>query len=185
MKIRQLNSIGRTVIRHRVNIRLKWLGFTALFVSYMLCHGIYPALAQTIQEVRIRWDAYIFGSPQPQVSPGKAIASNVLTLLERRSVLGQVPRQRYPQLSSNQVVVIARNGNGQITDLQIIPDPRVLRAELPGPSGELSGQVLHHASTELLFALRDDSTTKEVELYHPRWTGTDYVLDIIGRVPLN
>jgi hypothetical protein len=143
------------------------------------------ALAQTVQEVRIRWDAYILGSPPPQVSPGRALASDVLTLLERRSVSGQLPRQRYPQLSSDQIVVLARNEDGKIADLRIIPDPRLLRAEQPGPTGELSGQLLHHAKTELLIVLRDDTEIKEIELYHPRWTGTDYVLEIIGKVPLN
>ena len=166
-----------------MEIVFKLLRVIVLVASFVLGHFDSLALAQSVQEVRVRWDAYILGAPPPQVSPDRGLASNVLTLLERRSVSGQLPRQRYPQLSSNQIVVVARSGDGSIADLQIIPDSRVLRAELPGPTGELRGQVLHHASTDLLIVLRDDPRIREIELYHPRWTGTDYVLEIIGRVP--
>jgi hypothetical protein len=48
----------------------------------------------------------------------------------------------------------------------------------------LRGEVLHRASTELQLLLPDDPTIAEVWLYLPRWTGTEFVLDPLGVVPL-
>ena len=182
MKFDLSNNLTHGISR-AVNNCLKWLGPAFLLASFTFGQIASAALAQTVQEVRIRWDAYIQSSPPPQVSPD-TIQSNVLTLLERHSVSGQLPRQAYPRLSSDQIVVLARNGDGQIADLRIVPNPRVLGAELPCPSGELSGLVLHHVRTDLLIVLRDDPAIEALELYHPRWIGTDYNLEIIGRVLL-
>jgi hypothetical protein len=182
MKFDLSNNLTHGISR-AVNNCLKWLGPAFLLASFTFGQIASAALAQTVQEVRIRWDAYIQSSPPPQVSPD-TIESNVLTLLERHSVSGQLPRQAYPRLSSDQIVVLARKGDGQIADLRIVPNPRVLGAELPCPSGELSGLVLHHVRTDLLIVLRDDPAIEAIELYHPRWIGTDYNLEIIGRVLL-
>lgn len=140
-------------------------------------------MAQTVQEVRVQWEAYI-GAPAPQVVPGTAQPSNLFTLLERRRVPGSLPRQRNPELSSDQIVVVAVDAQGQEIGRSLILDPRVLRAERPRPTGELSGEVLHHANTELLIALPDDPAIRELRLYHPRWTGTVFDLDWLGTVPL-
>lgn len=139
--------------------------------------------AQTVREVRVRWEPYI-GAPAPQVAPGTEQPSSLFTLLERRRVPGSLPRQRNPELSSEQIVVVAVDAQGLEIDRQLIPDPRVLRGEGPGPSGELSGVVLHHAKTELLITLPDDPAITELRLYHPRWTGTAFVLDLLGIILL-
>jgi len=158
-----------------------WIALILLILG--LGHRDAMATAQMVQEVKIRWDAYI-GAPTPQVARGTEQPSNLFTLLERRRVPGSPPRQRNPELSSDQIVVVAVDAQGQEIDYHLIPDPRVLRAEHPGPTGELSGEVLHHAETELLIALPDDPAIRELRLYHPRWTGTAFVLDLLGRVPL-
>jgi hypothetical protein len=139
-------------------------------------------MAQTIQEVRIGWDAYI--APAPQVGPSTARAADIFTLLARRSLAGLLPRQRNPQISVDQIVILAANLEGTEIDGQLIPDPRILRAEQPAPNGELRGEVLHHVNTELLITIPDDSTIAELRLYKPRWTGTTFVLDWLGAIPL-
>lgn len=119
------------------------------------------ATAQTVQEVRVQWDVYI-GAPAAQMVPGQEIPSNLFTVLDRRRVFGSLPRQRNPELSSDQMVVVAVGAQGEEIDWQLIQDPRVLRAELPGPTGEMRGEILHHAKTELLITLPDDPTIKEI-----------------------
>jgi len=136
------------------------------------------AAAQTVQEVRVQWRAYI-GTP-PETEPGRGLTSDVFTVLERRSISGTLPRQRDPQLSSDQLVVRAVNARGETLDTQLIPDPRVLRAEATGPTGELSGQVMHRANPEFLLTLPDDPAISEVRLYLPRWTGTAFELVLLG-----
>jgi hypothetical protein len=140
-------------------------------------------MAQTVQELRIRWDAYI-GVPVPQVTPGTVLPSNIFTLVERRPIPGRIPRQRNPQLSSDQIVALALDNQSDIVDWQLVPDPRIIRAELPGPSGELSGQILHRAEAELLLILPETPSIEEIVLYEPRWTGTNFIFEYLGAVSL-
>ena len=142
------------------------------------------AFAQTIHEIRVRWDTYLPGPPAKDARSIREAASNVFTLLERRTFSGKLPRQRNPQVTSDQIVVIARDVNGQLVDWQLIPDPLVLRSEQPGPKGDLSGQTFYRASGDFLITLPAEPSIKRIDLYHPRWTGTDFVLEIMGTVPL-
>jgi hypothetical protein len=156
---------------------------TALVISglIMLCLAAL-AQGQTVHEARLRWDTYTFSSATPQLN--KPPPSNVLSLLERRAVTGQVPRQRDPQLSPYHLVVLTRDTDNQLGNLQVIQDPRLLRAELPGPTGELTGQTLRHAQTELLVVFNDHPKLKLIELWQPRWTEAGYILELIGTAPL-
>jgi hypothetical protein len=141
------------------------------------------AIAQTVQELRIGWDAYI-GVPAPHISAGEEKPANVFTLVGHRRVAGLIQRERNPQLSSDQIVVVAVDRQGRDIDWQLVPDPRVLRAELPDITGELRGQVFHHVKTELLVSLPDNPAIVQIRLYHPRWTGNTFVLELLGTVSL-
>jgi len=159
----------------------QWIAF--LLIILALGPQASRAMAQTALEVRIRWDAYV-GAPAPQVQPRSAQPSSLFTLLERRHVPGAPPRHRNPELSPDQILVVAVDQQGQEIFWNLIPDPRVLRSEGPGPSGEMRGEVLHHATAEFLITLPDDPVIAELRLYHPRWTGTDFALDLLGTVPV-
>jgi hypothetical protein len=164
---------------HRMRL---WTILTLLLLSVGL---VTPAVtAQTIQQLRVRWDAYP-GAPAAEVAPGSAPVSAMYTVLERQRTSGTLPRQRNPQLSSDQLLVVAVNAQGESVDTQLIPDPRVLRAETPGPTGELSGQILHRANPEFLLTLPDDPAITELRLYYPRWTGTAFVLELLGAIALH
>ena len=141
------------------------------------------AVAQTAQQLRIRWDADVSGPPE--VEPGGAPSSPLFTVLERRFITAGVARQRNPELSSYQLLVRALNARGVLIDSQLVPDPRIIRSESAGPTGELSGQVLHHAASELLLTIPNDPAIAEIRFYHPRWTGVAFALDLIGSVALN
>jgi hypothetical protein len=152
----------------------------ALVVEFSLLAS--ALIAQTIQEIRVGWDAYI--APTPQVSPGTVRPADIFTLLARRTLPGLVSRQRNPEVSSDQIAILAVNAEGTEIDGQLIPDPRILRVEQPGPNGELRGEVLHHVNTELLITIPDDPVIVELRLYKPRWTGTTFILDLLGEIPL-
>jgi hypothetical protein len=174
-------SSGRWMRDQEKDFRKYWI----VLILVILASGLMDTMvmAQTVQEVRVKWSAYI-AAPAPQVEIGKEQPSNIFTLLERRSAPGSLPRQRNPELSSDQIVVIAVDAQGKEIDWQIIPDPRILRAEFPGPTGELRGEVLHHAETELLITFPNDPAVKELRLYHPHWTGAGFILDLLGTIPL-
>ena len=134
-----------------------------------------------VQQVRVQWTTPADGAPPP--APG-AQSVNPLRLLERRSAGGSLPRQRNPQVSADQILVQAVNASGVIVDSQLIPDPRLVRAESPRPTGELSGEVLHRVDPDFLITLPDVADLVELRLFHPRWTGTEFAFDPIGSVSL-
>ena len=147
------------------------------------------ANAQTIEQLRLRWGAYPT-APAPMVAPDAATtvpappAPDAFTVLERSQAPGPLPRQRNPQLSAEQLVVLAVNGAGETINTQLIPDPRILRAETVGPTGQMSSQVLHRADVEFLLTIPDDPALTELRLYKPRWTGSTFVLDLVGTIAL-
>jgi hypothetical protein len=162
-------------------LKWSWILSMALIVETGWLPSV--SIAQAVQEVRVRWDAYA-GTLGPLVAPGAAPPANSFTVLERKRGSGSMPRQRNPEPSSNQIVVLAMSAAGKVIDGHLIPDPRILRAEGPNASGDLTGQVVHRTSTELLIAVPDDPAIVELQLYHPHWTGTTFVFDLIGTIPL-
>lgn len=156
------------------------LTFLGLLVELSFLASV--LMAQTIQEVRVRWDGYI--GAQSQVGPSTARPVDIFTLLARRSLPGLLPRQRNPEVSADQMAILAVDAEGTEIDGQLIADPRILRAEQPGPNGELRGEVLQHVNTELLVTIPDDPVIVELRLYKPRWTGTIFLWDRLGAIPL-
>lgn len=159
---------------------MKHLLTTALLALAVLAP--LSAAAQTVQELRIRWDSAtgattrrVEGAPAPEAS---------FRAVQRSRRAGTVTRRRGTDLSSNHVVVIATNAQGEELHRDVIPDPRLLRAEGPGPSGELTGEVLYRASTEFLVSFPDDPAITEIRLYHPRWTGRVFELDQLVAIRL-
>ena len=63
-------------------------------------------------------------------------------------------------------------------------DQLVIRAEVPGADGRLTGKIVHIADTELLVVLTQLPATVKLSVYQPRWTGTEFLLDLVGEVAL-
>jgi hypothetical protein len=166
--------------------------FVLALLSANVAFWTSAASGQTIEQLRLRWGAYPT-APAPIVAPNAPNAATTVpappapdafTVLERSRAPGPLPRQRNPQLSADQLVVVAVNGAGETINTQLIPDPRILRAEKIGPTGEMSSQVLHRADVEFLVTIPDDPALSELRLYKPRWTGTTFVLDLVGTIAL-
>jgi hypothetical protein len=142
------------------------------------------AFGQTIQELRVQW------TTAPPLPPGTSAerigppAAQLFSILSRQATRGRLPRQREPELNSDQVVIIARDSNGTIVDWQVVPDPRLVRAEGPGPGGELSGRVFYRERGDFLLTLPNEPGIARIDFYHPRWAGTNFDLDLIGGVSL-
>ena len=99
------------------------------------------AYAQSSQEVRVRWEVSIAAPPGIVLKPGQYHPAPLFTLVDRRQRSSPMPRQRSPELSSDQLLVVAIDAQGQEKEQVLLSDPRVLRAESLGPTGELRGEV--------------------------------------------
>ena len=163
----------RSAVRYQILLVLLFVGITSGSTS-----GQSP---QGVQQVRVQWTTPADGAPPP--APGQQ-AVNPLRLLERRSAGGSLPRQRNPQVSADQILVQAFNARGVLVDSHLIPDPRLVRAESPGPTGELAGEVMRWVNPDFLITLPDVPDLVELRLLQPRWTGTAFVFDLVGSVSL-
>jgi hypothetical protein len=144
-----------------------------------------PGWCQTIQEVRIRWNT---SPPLPPDAPAaqrsSQSVSHLFSLVDRQVTSGRLPREREPEVNFDKLVIVARTDDEEIVAWQVISDPRIIRAESPGPGGELAGRLLYRDRADFLFTLPDDPRIARLEFYQPRWTGAQFDLDRVGGVAL-
>jgi hypothetical protein len=146
-----------------------------------------PSLAQGpagATEVTIRWRLGLGSSPVPPV-PGRVQAGGQFDVVARRPVESGFVRERDPQVAPDELVLIAIGASGAPIAWQHIKDPRIVRAESPGPDGILSGQTLHRPLTELVVLMPDGVPATELRVYQPQWTGQAFTLAPLGTVALN
>jgi hypothetical protein len=157
-----------------------------IVISILMTVGAFysPTFAQTFHEVRVRWDAYPTLPSESILQPQRFRAASIFAIVERRRASGALPRQRAIELSADQLLIIAVDRLGRDQQRMLVPDPRLLRAEWPDPTGELQGVVLHRANADFFVPVPDDPAITELRVYHPRWTGKTFDLDLLGTAQL-
>ena len=140
-----------------------------------------PAAAANsdVQQLTVDWAAYA-GAADQFVSAATAVPVNRFQIRDRRTVQGPLPVERDPQLSADQLVVVGADAAGTALTWQPLKDPRIVRAEQPGPDGVLTGGILYRTDVEILLVLPDLPQLTQVRLYQPRWTGRQWALDLIA-----
>lgn len=133
-----------------------------------------------VRELRIQWSP----APGPAAPTGQTKAAPLMTVVGEKISTGTVRRERQPQLSDDQLVIVQRGSDGRALDWVMVPDPRLVRAEIPGADGRLTGKIVHRANTELLVAIPQLAAAVKLSVYQPRWTGTEFLLDLVGEVAL-
>lgn len=129
-------------------------------------------------ETLMRWTAKPSSSTGP--TGAQQQSTHVLTILEQTSREGTLPRQRSLELSEEQVLVVGVGADNRMRWWTLIPDPRLMRAEFPGPDGELSGRTVMLTEADFSVAHPADSSITELRFYHPRLTAKGFVLETIG-----
>ena len=138
--------------------------------------------ARSHRELRLSWEADKAALPREASAQYKNAAGRVALMSTSARREGGLPRQRSAELSPTQVVVVALDAEGRMRWCGLVADPRLLRAEWPGPDGELTGQVLYKESAEFVVQYPDDDAVAEVRLYHPDWDGQKFTLELVGAV---
>ena len=138
---------------------------------------------ETVAQVHVRWQVAESLSGNP-VRSADLIPVNRFEVVARSSLRGPLVRERDPQWSEHDLVVVAIDATGRETSWQKMQDPRVLRVELPGPTGQLSGEVLYRPEVELVLAVPDVTTTA-FQIYETHWSGEQFTLRQLGRVEVS
>src|SRR5215210_1155611 len=136
---------GRAALSERVRTLLAESG-----VEVGAADATPAAAARSHRELRVSWEADKAALPGPAAAQyGNAKGRVALARAGVRRE-GALPKQRSAELSPTQVVVVALDAEGRMRWCGLVADPRLLRAEFPGPGGELSGQVLYRESAEFV-----------------------------------
>ena len=140
------------------------------------------APARSHRELRVSWEADKAALPKQSAAQYKNASGRVALSQSAVRREGALPKQRSAELSPTQVVVVALDAEGRMRWCGLVADPRLLRAEAPGPGGELSGQVIYRESAEFVVQYPDDEAIAEIRLYHPDWDGQKFSLVPVGAV---
>lgn len=138
--------------------------------------------ARAYREVRIRW-----GSPADAASAASDEARpevSEATLVGVSLRAGSLPRVRSLELSPEHLLAVAVGADAGVRWWSLIPDPRVLRSEWPGPDGQLTGRVVRLPETEFAVNVPEDAGAAELRFYQPHRTGDGYRLVLVGAVAL-
>ncbi|OGW53351.1 MAG: hypothetical protein A2Y81_03540 [Nitrospirae bacterium RBG_13_43_8] len=108
------------------------------------------------------------------------------SIIKHRRITARPPKQRNPELSSDQLLVVAFDAKEKEIARIIIPDPRLIRAETFSLSGEImTSREYYRESTDFTLILPANPKISSLKFYHPYWTGTEFILQLFGEVPLN
>ena len=137
-------------------------------------------------EMTIHWNVtFAAASTDPQPTAAAGPPRDDFEVTARRLVAHMPARQRDPQLSEDDLVIVAVDAQGVEIAWQVVKDPSLVRAETPTPSGELEHRILRRADASFIVTLPQRSPAiATLRLYKPRWTGSAYVLDAVGTVTI-
>lgn len=168
---------------HLVQLTRSAQGFQARRAAPRSFRGLVSDVPQARDVQRVRQLRIAPVGAEPDVV--RAAQPQIFALLEQRVVPGALRRERFPQLSYDRLVVVVQDAAGRELDWRLVPNPAILRAESPGPDGRLEGEIIEVDIAELSIAIPDISGADRVNIYRPRWTGTEYLLDPFGEVRLS
>jgi hypothetical protein len=108
-----------------------------------------------------------------------------LSVIQQKFLPEAPPVERHPQLSEEHLVVKGLDAQGKEIARMSFLDPRFVRAETLDTSGQLTTQSLYQESVEFVIALPYDPRIESIEIFQPRWTGTEFLLEPLGKTPLD
>jgi hypothetical protein len=143
-----------------------------------------PSPVQRAQEILVRWEPQDAAALRTASAAEQTTAPGRFSASGRRVSAGNLPKQRSFDISPGQLLVIGLDEREQLRSWTLIPDHRILRAEAPGPTGELRGQIIYRSSAEFLVLLPDDPSINVLRIYLPRRTNDGLNLVLLGSLPL-
>lgn len=123
---------------------------------------------------------------QPTLHTSETVLSSMedFTVTEQRRLHHPLPRQRNPELSKEQLVVVALDSQGHELVRVLCPDPRIIRGEAADAKGKLISRVIYRDAADFSVVIPDNPRIGQLQIYHPNWTGSEFVLEPIGKVLL-
>lgn len=150
-----------------------------------------PRADETYTMLRINWAADDPKAPGkvevPSVRPfaGPPFDGRTMRVTGRRKMKGSLARPRSLNPNSDDLLMVAVGADGQARYWYAFADPRLTSVEelpLPGESTGKPRRTFHHSRTTFYVGVPADPEIRELRFYHPRWTGSEHVLDAMGTI---
>ena len=122
------------------------------------------------RELRVKW---VTGKAAPAVG--------IFSLATEQRYSEAAPRQRSLEIAPGRILIATVDRSSRLKSWMVIPDPRIVRSEGPGPDGTLTGQTLHMEQAEFFLSIPDDPEIVELRLYEPQLNK----LVLVGSIPLS
>ena len=164
-------------------MRYKSLLFTVFTVVLMTGHWARAQQTGWVRQIHLRFEPASHESPLQLLSKTRPSAHRI-SVIDQKVIRGTLPIQRNPQLSEDQLVIVALNAQGNEVTRLYHHDPRLIRAETADPDGKLTTENLYRESVEFVIALPRIPAIKSILILQPRWTGSEFQLDAIGKTDI-
>jgi hypothetical protein len=136
-----------------------------------------PSESQGTREFRVSWTA-----SSPAAANSSSMASGAFQVSSQRVYPERAQRQRTLEMAPGRVLIAAIDRTNQLKSWTVMLDPRIVRAEGPGPDGTLTGQEVMLDNVEFLIAFPDDPEIIELRLFEPRLERQQYTLVAVGSI---
>jgi len=146
--------------------------------------SVSPSDSTGTREVRVRWTTGSAASSSERAKAGPPPAG-AFSAAEQRKYAEAPPRKLAIELAPGRLFIAAVDRNKRLKGWTVVPDPRIVRSEGPGPGGVLTGQTLHLDQAEFFVVIPDDPDIVELRLYEPQPSGRTYKLSAVGTIALN
>ena len=142
------------------------------------------AESNTAKKIRVRFSTTNEQPSQRSLAARPAPAPR-LEVIDTRTVTRRRPRQRNPEISSQHMVVIGFDIQEREISRTVIADPRLVRAETFGPTGEvMATERIYQNNIEFPVVFSDDPRITTLRFYQPNWIGKTLDLELIGETRL-
>ena len=138
-----------------------------------------------VLSLQVRWNAYQSARPMIQPELDKVPTGGGFTITSAKEQAGTVTLPKSSELSADQVVVVAIDKQQRMCGWNVVADPRTVRAEHGDDDGNIKGNLFHRTKAYILVDLQGSPAVTQLRFYHPRWTGTEFVLDPLGAAQVN
>jgi hypothetical protein len=136
------------------------------------------------RELRVKWvtSTAASTSQQPKAGPPPV---GLYSIAAQQRYTEPPPRQRSLEIASGRLLIAAVDRTSRLKSWMVIADPRIVRAEGPGPDGILTGQILHMEQAEFFLSIPDEPDIVELRMFEPQLVGAEYRLTPVGSVSLS
>ncbi len=168
------------MIMHNKNL----LYFFSIIILILFVQMDLTANTETSIEIQLRLssvtDEKNLSTEEQEYEKQRSPISRFL-ITEQRRITESPLSQRDPELTPQQIVVMACDAKEKEINRFYISDPCVIRAKTFDENGALiSSELFYKKSVDFSIVIPDDPNINLIKFYKPNWTGKEFVIELIG-----